>query len=62
MKYLLLAVSMLALAGCSTTVPVTMTFPDVPEELSKPCPPLGKVPDNTKELSTTLEVVVKNYS
>lgn len=60
MKYLLLP--LLLLAGCSTTVPVVMKFPDVPPELAATCPELEQTPPGTTQLSKTLEVVVKNYS
>jgi hypothetical protein len=59
MKYLLILT--LFLAGCSTTVPVKRTFPDVPEELKVSCPDLKEVPEGTTELSKTLDVVVQNY-
>jgi hypothetical protein len=61
MKHLVV-LSLIFLAGCSTTVPVKINFPPVPEELTKSCPDLDKVEPGTKELSKTLEVVVKNYS
>ena len=61
MKMLLLT-TVLILSGCSTVVPVKINFPAAPEELTKPCPDLDKVEPGTKELSKTLEVVVKNYS
>ena len=59
MKYLLLPV--LLLAGCSTTVPVTMKFPDAPTELIQACEALEKIPADSKQLSVTSEVVVRNY-
>jgi hypothetical protein len=61
MKKLVLVLSVL-LVGCSTTVPVKMKFPDVPPELLESCLDLEKVPKDTKQLSTTAEVVIKNYS
>ncbi len=60
MKYLWL--SILLLAGCSTTAPVVMKFPSVPAELNAPCPELEQTPPETKQLSRTLEIVVRNYS
>ncbi len=57
MRYLLI----LLLAGCSTTVPVTMKFPEVPPELMQSCEDLEKIPAGTKQLSVTSEVVVRNY-
>lgn len=47
--------------GCSTTVPVQRTFPDVPAELRTECPDLKLVPEGTTELSKTLDIVVQNY-
>lgn len=58
MKYLPIV---LILAGCSTTVPVTMKFPDVPAGLTQPCDVLEKIPADTKQLSVTSEVVIRNY-
>ena len=58
MKYILLA---LLLTGCSTAVPVVMKFPDAPAELMQTCETLEKVPADTKQLSVTAEVVVRNY-
>ena len=60
MKYLL--IPLLLLTGCSTVVPVAMKFPDAPAELMAACPDLDKTPTDTKKLSETIEVVVKNYS
>jgi hypothetical protein len=61
MKYLMIPLVLLV-AGCSTTVPVKMKFPDVPAEMTTACVDLDQTPADTKQLSTTLEVVVKNYS
>lgn len=59
MKILLLT-TILILSGCSTA-PVVMKFPEVPEALMQQCEALDKVPSDTKQLSTTAEVVIKNY-
>ena len=59
MKYLLLL--SLLLGGCSTVVPVTVKFPEVPAELLVDCEQLEKVPADTKQLSVTSETVVRNY-
>jgi hypothetical protein len=56
----LLIIEVLILSGCSTA-PVVMKFPEVPEALMQQCEPLDKVPADTKQLSTTAEVVIKNY-
>jgi starvation-inducible outer membrane lipoprotein len=60
MKYLILAFAVL-LTGC-VTAPVVMKFPEAPEALMQKCEELEKVPANTKQLSTTSEVVVRNYA
>jgi hypothetical protein len=49
------------LSGCKTVVPITQSFPTVPEELMVPCPNLDLVNENEKELSNVLDVVVGNY-
>lgn len=40
----------LLLTGCSTTVPVTMKFPDAPAVLMEKCPPLQTI-DKTEGVS-----------
>jgi len=57
----LLLVSMIVLSGCSTTVPVTVKFPEAPKELMTTCPDLKQTPPTSK-LSDVLEVVTDNYS
>jgi hypothetical protein len=59
MRYLILAFILL-LTGCATA-PVVVKFPEVPEALMQKCEELEKVPANTKQLSTTAEVVIRNY-
>jgi hypothetical protein len=58
MKYLLLA---LLLSGCSTTVPVTVRFPDAPRLGQGACPQLQTVPEDVK-LSGLTSTVTANYS
>jgi hypothetical protein len=58
MKYLLLV---LILTGCSTTVPVTAKFPDVPERLLVKCPQLEKL-ENEAKLSDIGKTVTNNYT
>lgn len=58
MKYLLLV---LILTGCSTTVPVTAKFPDVPERLLVKCPQLEKL-ENEAKLSDIAKTVTNNYT
>ena len=57
MRYLLV---LLMLAGCSTTVPVTVKFPEQPKNVEA-CPQLKTVPDNVK-LSELTKTTTDNYS
>jgi hypothetical protein len=59
MKPILLALTILILAGCSAT-PVKRNFPSVPVELMEACPDLKKT-EPTEKLSEVLKVVVDNY-
>jgi len=47
--------------GCSTTVPVTAKFPDVPESLLNKCPQLEKLKEDAK-LSDVSKTVAINYT
>ena len=58
MKYFLF---LLILTGCSTTVPVTAKFPDVPEKLLVKCPQLEKL-ENEAKLSDIIKTVTNNYT
>ena len=58
MKKLLI---LLQLAGCSTTVPVARKFPEVPDVLMVPCPPLTQIKEGTTKLSEVIGVVTDNY-
>ena len=60
MKSFLIAISFV-LVGC-TTAPVKIKFPEVPQELQVPCPPLGQVDPKDHTLSSLLEVVTGNYA
>ena len=53
-------VLMFLLTSCSTTVPVTVKFPPIPEELNVQCPPLNKIPEDAK-LSDISKTVTQNY-
>jgi hypothetical protein len=59
MKYLLLTLALLT--GCSTTVPVTAKFPEVPARLLVRCPQLEQLKDDAK-LSDVAKTVSNNYS
>jgi hypothetical protein len=58
----LLLVSLLLLAGCATSVPVTMSFPQVPEALTKSCDRLEPLAADKRELSDLLENTNDNYA
>ena len=58
MKKLLIV---LLLAGCRTTVPVARKFPEVPDVLMVPCPPLTQIKEGTTKLSEVIGVVTDNY-
>ena len=60
MKILML-VPVLLLSGWLATAPVTVKFPDVPEELMTACPDL-KQTEPTAKLSEVLKDVTDNYS
>jgi hypothetical protein len=57
---LLLILAFVILSGCSTTVPVTVKFPSIPEELNIQCPPLNKIPEDAK-LSDISKTITENY-
>ncbi len=60
MKYIL-ALFVLMLTGCTTTVPVTAKFPEVPQIMLVKCPQLNKLEDDAK-LSDVAKTVTVNYS
>jgi hypothetical protein len=57
----LFIVAVFVLLGCSTTVPVTAKFPDVPERLLQRCPQLEKL-ENEAKLSDISKTVSNNYT
>lgn len=60
MKYTIITLA-LFLSACATSVPVTMNFPQVPEELKTSCPDLKNIPEGTTKLSEVVTVVTENY-
>ena len=58
----LFLVSLLLLTGCATSVPVTMSFPQAPEALSKPCELLLPLDKSKRELTDLLENTTDNYA
>jgi hypothetical protein len=59
-KFSLIIIAVL-LAGCQTTVPVKMTFPEVPPEMLKPADKLKDLPEGKKDLSDILQNANENY-
>lgn len=57
----LLILSLLALTGCSTTVPIAAKFPGVPTELMVKCPPLQKL-DGEPKISDITKTITANYN
>lgn len=49
------------LTGCSTAVPVTAKFPEIPERVMLKCPQLQKLEQEAK-LSDVAKTVTANYS
>lgn len=47
------------LTGCSTVVPIHVSFPDAPKELEQPCKPLKTT--NSSQLSEFTKTIVENY-
>jgi len=60
MKYLV-CFFLILMTGCSTVVPVTSKFPDVPERLMVKCPQLEKVLE-TPTLSDVTKIITNNYT
>ena len=60
MKYSILGLA-LVLAACSTPVPVSQRFPDVPKALVERCESLRKIEGDKVAITEMLKVVVQNY-
>ena len=60
MKYIILGLA-LVLAACSTPVPVSQKFPDVPKSLVEKCESLKKIEGDKVAITEMLKVVVQNY-
>jgi hypothetical protein len=60
MKYIILGLA-LVLAACSTPVPVSQRFPDVPKALVERCESLKKIEGDRVAITEMLKVVVQNY-
>jgi len=59
--FVIIIMLVLAITGCSTTVPVTARFPDAPKLGLGTCPQLQTVQDGVK-LSELTNAVTVNYS
>ena len=60
MKYIILGLAVV-LAACSTPVPVSQRFPDVPKALVERCDSLRKIEGDKVAITEMLKVVVQNY-
>jgi hypothetical protein len=60
MKYIILSLA-LVLTACSTPVPVSQRFPDVPKALVERCDSLKKIEGDKVAITEMLKVVVQNY-
>jgi len=60
MKYALLLLAVF-LTACSTPVPVSQRFPNVPNALVEKCDSLKKVEGDRVAITEMLKVVVQNY-
>ena len=61
MRYLLLAAIVL-LSACSTTVPVTVKFPQVPSILLEKCPQLTTIDGENVSIIDYTKTVTANYT
>jgi hypothetical protein len=60
MKYALLILAVF-LTACSTPVPVSQKFPEVPKALVERCKNLKKIEGDKVAITEMLKVVVQNY-
>ena len=60
MKYVILTIGLL-LSGCTTTAPVKIEFPKVPDTLRNKCAELEKVKEEAS-ISDISKVIVTNYT
>ncbi len=61
MKHILIILSLM-LSACSTPVPISAKFPDVPPQIMEKCPQLKSIEGETTTLSTITKTVVVNYT
>ena len=60
MKYIILSLALI-LSACSTPVPVSQKFPEVPKALVERCDSLKKIEGDKVAITEMLKVVVQNY-
>lgn len=60
MKYISLILAVF-LTACSTPVPITQKFPEVPRSLVERCESLKKIEGDKVAITEMLKVVVQNY-
>jgi len=58
----ILSVNCLTLPGCSTTAPVKIKWPAVPQELQQPAVNLKQLDENQKTLADLLQNANSNYA
>ena len=61
MKYLVLMLAVF-LTACSTPVPITARFPEVPEIIMERCPDLKKIATETTTMSILTTTITENYT
>jgi hypothetical protein len=61
MKYIMIGL-LVSLSACSTVVPVTAKFPDVPAVVIESCPDLKKIATETTTMSTLTKTISNNYT
>lgn len=61
MKQLVIIVALL-ISGCSTPVPISSKFPDVPPQLTEKCPQLKLIEGDAVTLSSLTKTVTANYT
>ena len=61
MRYLIISL-LLCLTACSTTVPVTAKFPDVPDILKEKCPQLKTIDGENVSIIDIAKTTTLNYT
>lgn len=62
MKKIILALTVLSLAGCTAFLPAKPKFPEPTKGLTEPCPDLKKIEGDKVAITELLRTVVENYS